>query len=758
MSAPLAEQIDQVLASQDHALRPHSMLGEYLLLEKLGEGAFGDVWRGEHSSNGRVAALKVFVPARFSQSEQRAAADRFTEGVTAMQKLHAEARVIDLYEGPRVDGNHLWFAMRYYPHKDLKRWIQQHPDTPYETRIKIVEDVLSALDTAHSMGIVHRDVRPGNILIEDAGVIRAVLADFDIAYFEDFLRQREKTATFLGWPRYLPADIFGATGDEIPAKLRRYGNDLYALSVVALDLLAGSEVSIPEKPTSVSLRALLPIKKPLAPYGLPPSVIRRLASFFGLALAGRAPPFASAAAFRLAWVSAVTSTRSMMPLLAVPMAFVVAGLTFADWAMDQYSGTFFLRVISGLVPGIFSAGVLLSGLRMAHSFVAGAIPPWKQRLARSLSEHPVGFWVVGATFFLGAVGTTYATLPRDRMREARIRDAQACLGVDSTGRVTQWFISSERSTVNISSIASLECPEASQLTLTPRSLLTPLPLVRRVARPHGRIVASQVAPTEFSADVLGKGATFHLIGVRRFSEENVRDPDWSSKPIEIGIQLPARDSPLFVIAVRDKLDVGATQLAQGWLRIDPTKHPPDDYRDIERQAQDELLGNWKELDRQQRRAALLKACPARCCEGTPCEEQPSCILRWQCAFCRDGTEAVRWRIRLDRVSVEHPVEWTNVKVCLSVGDAFALNCVLGKDSGTPLAFFDGTYNSKKMSNAYLLVLGTNQNGIEERMSHRTLSLKINPSSLCGPWGIDDFVVRNGGVQTVRLSMHGPLAP
>src|SRR5690606_37771252 len=129
---------------------------------------------------------------QFSPKARLAAAERFRDGATAMQKLDNSPNVIRLFEGPTVTESRLWFAMEYFEHRDLDRWIQKNPEASYELRLKLIGDILGGLQAAHKKGVVHRDVRPGNVLIaEDAQSVRAVLADFDIAYFEDYLRKRE---------------------------------------------------------------------------------------------------------------------------------------------------------------------------------------------------------------------------------------------------------------------------------------------------------------------------------------------------------------------------------------------------------------------------------------------------------------------------------------------------------------------------------------------------------------------------------------
>lgn len=252
----LEESIRTVLAGPSHELEPGDTVGPYRLLQAIGEGAFARVWLAHDNRADTRAAVKVFRPLGFPESERHDAAVRFHEGAAAMRKLNAPARIVQLHEGPSISEGHLWFAMEFLEDGDLSKALQANRLNTAD-KLQVVADLIEAVSIAHAGGVRHRDLRPQNVLLKrDAHVVRAVLADFDIAYYDHVLRSRESTVSPLGVVRYTPPEIFGASPEDMKDLLRQYSNDLYALAVVVFDMFAGKP-SLPAERSPKRLEELL---------------------------------------------------------------------------------------------------------------------------------------------------------------------------------------------------------------------------------------------------------------------------------------------------------------------------------------------------------------------------------------------------------------------------------------------------------------------------------------------------------------------
>src|SRR6266581_1961697 len=205
-------------------------LGRYRIEAKIDEGAMGAVYLAEHTRLGKHVALKVMGQRLFRNQVAR---QRFVDESRAVASLD-HPNIIPVFDADEI-GDELFIAMRYVDGEDLGRLIDREGALDPERAISIVAQGGAALDAAHARGLIHRDVKPGNILIasarDSAGEGHAFLCDFGIT---KNLAASGLTATgqTLGTPNYMAPEQF--KGQPVDGR-----TDLYALGCVLYECLTG---------------------------------------------------------------------------------------------------------------------------------------------------------------------------------------------------------------------------------------------------------------------------------------------------------------------------------------------------------------------------------------------------------------------------------------------------------------------------------------------------------------------------------------
>ena len=212
-------------------LVPGSQLAGYVIEEQVGAGGMAVVFRARDGMLGRLAALKVLSPALAADQEFRARFLRESRAVASVEEPH----IIPVYGAGEVDGV-LYIATKFVPGGDLADVMERAGGALEPGRAAaFIEQVASALDAAHAAGLVHRDVKPGNILV-DAAPGRgehAYLSDFGLSKRSMAASGLTATGTFLGTPDYCaPEQIRG-----LPVDGR---GDQYSLACMAFALLSGN--------------------------------------------------------------------------------------------------------------------------------------------------------------------------------------------------------------------------------------------------------------------------------------------------------------------------------------------------------------------------------------------------------------------------------------------------------------------------------------------------------------------------------------
>ncbi|WP_446665937.1 protein kinase domain-containing protein [Flexivirga sp. B27] len=198
--------------------------GRYVLDSRIAGGGMGEVWRGTDSVLARPVAIKLL---RTDLTDDPEFVARFrTEARNAAQLSHGNiAQVHDYGE----DGGTAFLVMELVDGDPLSTMIQQSAPLPEADAVHLLVQAANALHAAHAKGIVHRDVKPANIVVDDEFV--AKLTDFGIARALDS-SSMTRVGEVMGTPQYLAPEA--AMGKEATAQ-----SDLYSLGVVAFQLLAG---------------------------------------------------------------------------------------------------------------------------------------------------------------------------------------------------------------------------------------------------------------------------------------------------------------------------------------------------------------------------------------------------------------------------------------------------------------------------------------------------------------------------------------
>jgi eukaryotic-like serine/threonine-protein kinase len=237
-----------------------SAIGKYRIIELVGEGAMGVVYRAEDSVLGRTVAIKVMNEAIARQEDLR---KRFLHEAQACASLQ-HPNVVCIYDLGEQEG-HLFIAMEFVDGVDLERLIELGEPLSLQARLDIVIDVLTGLAFAHKRGIVHRDIKPANIRVAEDG--RAKIMDFGVAHLASSSMTR--TGAFLGTPSYMAPEQI-TEGKATPAA------DIFAVGAILYQLLA--QMKPFDAPTLQNLFFKIITEKPrplseLMP-GLPPALDR----------------------------------------------------------------------------------------------------------------------------------------------------------------------------------------------------------------------------------------------------------------------------------------------------------------------------------------------------------------------------------------------------------------------------------------------------------------------------------------------------
>jgi eukaryotic-like serine/threonine-protein kinase len=209
------------------ALSPGSDFGtRYRIQSLLGQGGMGRVYKALDKTLDRVIAIKVVRQGMMADSD---ALDRFKQELLLASKI-SHKNILRIHDMGEL-GDVKFITMAYVEGQDLHQVLQDNPKLPFERVLSFSQQLADALTAAHSEGVIHRDLKPQNILVAKNDQI--YVSDFGLAKsFEDNNVATSRTGAFLGTPRYMsPEQVEGKPADQ--------RSDLYAYGLILYEMVAG---------------------------------------------------------------------------------------------------------------------------------------------------------------------------------------------------------------------------------------------------------------------------------------------------------------------------------------------------------------------------------------------------------------------------------------------------------------------------------------------------------------------------------------
>ncbi|WP_336215736.1 serine/threonine-protein kinase [Nonomuraea sp. LPB2021202275-12-8] len=233
-----------------------TLAGRYRLDTRIGAGGMGEVWRGEDTVLARTVAVKVLLPGRMQDPGFLA---RFQAEARAMATINHPG-VVDVYDYG-VSGDTVYLVMKFVDGEPLDRLLTRLGRISPQPAMELIAQAASSLQAVHDQGIVHRDVKPGNLLVQRDGTL--VITDFGIAR-SDLANRLTDAGMVLGTAAYCAPEQ--AEGAPVTPAV-----DIYALGVVAYECLAGQRPFDGDSPVTIALKHIREAPPPL-PGDIPPPV------------------------------------------------------------------------------------------------------------------------------------------------------------------------------------------------------------------------------------------------------------------------------------------------------------------------------------------------------------------------------------------------------------------------------------------------------------------------------------------------------
>ena len=227
------------MATQD-TLSGSLFAGRYRMVRKLGGGGMADVYLAEDQELGRRVAIKI-LHGRYVNDEQFV--ERFRREATHAAGL-SHPNIVSIFDRGATDGSY-FIVMEYVEGRTLKELIRSRGLCPIPVAIAYTRQLLSALRYAHRNGVIHRDIKPHNVIVDPEGVVK--VTDFGIA--RAGASQMTEEGAIIGTAQYLsPEQARGAPVDQT--------SDLYSAGIVLYELLTGEVPFTGESPVEIAMKHL----------------------------------------------------------------------------------------------------------------------------------------------------------------------------------------------------------------------------------------------------------------------------------------------------------------------------------------------------------------------------------------------------------------------------------------------------------------------------------------------------------------------
>ena len=334
LETPALEAAARELAGEKTTLAVGTHLGPYEILAPIGAGGMGQVYRAHDPRLKRDVALKV-LPA--GMATDRAHIVRFEREARAASALN-HPNIVSVYD-LGLEGPTYWIATELVVGEPLKSLIERGP-LPVRKAIEIAAQIASGLAAAHAAGVVHRDLKPGNIMLTREG--RVKILDFGLAKrrtgADGALEDLTKTGTVIGTAAYMsPEQVRGEAVD--------HRSDIFCLGLVLHEMLSGKRTFTGESAVHV-MHAILTQDAPELPAGVPAGLARvvahclekeagarfQSAADIGFALGSVAGPERTATGSTLQSAHRLKKEKTAARLLAGALAVAVAALLLAALA------------------------------------------------------------------------------------------------------------------------------------------------------------------------------------------------------------------------------------------------------------------------------------------------------------------------------------------------------------------------------------------------------------------------------------------
>jgi serine/threonine-protein kinase len=220
-----------------------TQLGHYDIVSELGRGGMGVVYKGYEPSLNRYVAIKVLAD---SLAHDASVKERFLREARSMAALN-DPHIIQIYF-IGDDLGQTYFVMEFVDGESLGSVLKREAKLKPEQAAKIIFQTALGLSTAHDKGVIHRDIKPGNLMLTSRGAVK--IADFGIALTtQDFSKKLTSTGEFVGTPGYLSPEV--CLGKPVDQR-----SDIFSLGIVLFECLAGRMPFTDESPLGLMLEVV----------------------------------------------------------------------------------------------------------------------------------------------------------------------------------------------------------------------------------------------------------------------------------------------------------------------------------------------------------------------------------------------------------------------------------------------------------------------------------------------------------------------